>query len=103
MSKIILGSALSLQAQREALSRYVHRFTRTHVPAWARKPMPNGSAYPVQFDSDADWLANTYFRVTARGQLVAYSDMRGDCQSYPTWPDNPELRGRRERLMGVTA
>lgn len=101
MTKIVIGTKLGPAARREALARYVDRFTREHVPTWARQPRPCGNPYPVQFDSDADWLANTYFRVTARGALADFNDRRGDCQSYPTWPDNPELRVSNERRAGV--
>lgn len=82
-----LGSELSPAVQREALSAFVHRYTRDHVPAWARtadpKAFPNG-VYPVKFASDADWLANTMFAVTRKGLL----DKRvKHCESSPTWPD----------------
>jgi hypothetical protein len=84
-----LGADLTRAEQNEVLRGYVHRFTREHTPAWARKPMPNGSAYPVQFDSDSDWLRHTYFAVTKSGRL--HSGVH-ECHSMPTWPDNPELR-----------
>ena len=87
--KLLLGTQLDYVAQREALARFVHRFTGNHRPQWAAKPMPNGSAYPVQFRDDADWLANTRFHVTNDGRL---SSRHHSCQSNPTWPDNPELR-----------
>lgn len=79
--------------QAECKARFVHRFTGEHKPKWAHKPFKNESlrltAYPVQFADDTDWLANTYFEVTKQGEL----DRRtGHCESYPTWPLNPELR-----------
>lgn len=84
-----LGTELSAADRATVLSSYVHRFTRENVPAWSREPRPCGKPYPVQFDSDADWLAHTYFGVTKSGRL----DQRANhCQSNPTWPDNPELR-----------
>lgn len=71
------------------LAGYVHRFTGDHFPQWARDPRPDGSAYPVQFANDADWLANTWFRARKNGRL----DRRVQhCDSRPTWPNNPELR-----------
>lgn len=85
----VKGTDLNPVTQREALSRFVHRFTRDHKPRWAQKPMPDGSPYPVQFASDADWLANTTFRVRKDGGLDSRT---GFCASSPTWPDNPELR-----------
>ncbi len=84
---MVKGTQLPYQQQRMALASYVHRFTGTHTPAWARKPRSDGTAYPVQFKDDADWLANTEFPVTKSGRLG-----RGDCYSRPTWPNNPELR-----------
>ena len=85
----VKGSDLSAAMQSEARRRWVHRYTRDHVPAWAQKPMPCGKAYPVQFDSDSDWLANTVFTITKTGR---FSGRDKYCRSAPTWPDNPELR-----------
>lgn len=79
------GTDLSPECQRYALAVYVHRFTRDHVPAWARSPRSDGTAYPVQFASDADWLANTLFQVTGTGRLKRA--LGADCYSRPTWPD----------------
>lgn len=84
-----LGSELDYTDQRHVLAAYVHRFTRQHRPQWANKPWKDGQPYPLQFDSDADWLAHTRFAVRVNGRL----DMRNhSCESTPTWPDNPELR-----------
>lgn len=83
------GNRLDYVAQREALSRFVHRFTREHKPEWAAKPWKDGLPYPVQFASDADWLANSTFTVRADGRLARNVK---HCQSDPTWPDNPEFR-----------
>lgn len=86
---IALGNQLPPADRNYVLAAYVHRFTREHVPGWARIPRPDGTHYPVQFDSDADWLAHTEFNVTKSGAL----DRRAThCMSFPTWPDNPELR-----------
>lgn len=79
-----LGSELSAADQRYVLAAFVHRFTRDHKPAWARKPRADGTAYPVQFASDADWLAHTRFVVTKTGRA---SRSACECQSSPTWPD----------------
>lgn len=84
-----LGSKLHPQDQRHVLSAYVHRFTRDHKPSWAIKPRPDGSAYPVQFASDSDWLDHTLFSTRNDGRLDARAEA---CCSSPTWPDNPELR-----------
>lgn len=85
----ILGSHLGPFLQTQVKRAYVHRFTGSHKPDWARKPIPNGNAYPLQFVDDADWLANTYFWITKRGELCKRPSA---CQSSPTWPNNPELR-----------
>ena len=85
----VKGSDLSQKDQTHVLNAYVHRFTKSHVPDWARKPMPNGEACPVQFDSDLSWLENTLFNVTKSGKL---DNRFRYCQSSPVWPDNPELR-----------
>lgn len=89
MPIIKLGTELNAVQQREALAHFVHRYTREHMPEWARKPRKDSKLYPVQFVSDADWLAHTYFSVTKDGKL---SRRERYCQSHPTWPDNPELR-----------
>ena len=83
------GDTLRASVQADCLLRFVHRFTREHVPGWAQKPRPDGTPYPVQFDSDRDWLAHTWLVIKKDGTL----DERVEhCQSSPTWPDNPELR-----------
>jgi hypothetical protein len=89
--RYVFGSTLAPKVQAECLRMFVHRYTRQHKPSWTARydvaAFPNG--YPVQYDSDADWLAHTEFAVTTAGQL----DKRAHhCQSHPTWPDNPELR-----------
>jgi hypothetical protein len=89
MSAFVLGSDLGPSDRQHVLAAYVHRFTREHKPAWANRPWKDGQPYPVQFASDADWLANTRFTVRVGGRL----DQRvHHCASNPTWPDNPELR-----------
>jgi hypothetical protein len=82
------GDLLTADQQKQAKARYVHRYTGQHRPQWSFKPRPDGSACPVQFKDDADWLKNTVFRVSPRGGLA------GDCTSFPTWPNNPELRNK---------
>lgn len=83
--RIVLGSQLPEKSQKLARALFVNRFTRDHRPAWA--------AYSprcvVQFASDADWLANTFFGVDSAGNL---DRTKRYCESHPTWPDNPELR-----------
>jgi hypothetical protein len=45
----------------EAKARYVHRYTMEHLPLWARTAAPNGKFYAPQFNTDAEWYANTVF------------------------------------------
>jgi hypothetical protein len=83
------GTELTREDQRHVLSAFVHRFTGDHKPAWSNKEWKDGKPYPVQFASDAEWLANTDFAVRKDGRL----DQRVKfCYSNPTWPNNPELR-----------
>lgn len=82
----VIGTALRPDQQRCVLAAYVHRFTREHVPNWAREPRPNGQPYRVQFDSDQDWLAHTVFSVTKNGGLAKGAA----CSSSPTWPEERE-------------
>jgi len=88
------GSELSPAVQKDALARFIHRFTRDHIPAWSKQPRPDGSAYPVQFASDRDWLEHTLFSVNKDGSL---DKRREYCFSMPTWPDNPEMRDKAVR------
>lgn len=84
----VTGDKLSPEVKRKALASFVNRYTRDHVPAWAKSGWTDGKAYPVQFASDAEWLKNTRFNVTIAGNLYG-----NDCYtSNQTWPDNPELR-----------
>jgi hypothetical protein len=91
MTRAILGTQLAAEDQKTVLAAYVHRYTREHVPRWARQPQPDGTPYPVHFASDAEWLAHTRFHVRADGRLDERFRM---CMSSPTWPDNPELQRR---------
>jgi hypothetical protein len=87
--RTIKGTELDYVDQKHVLAAYVHRFTGQHKPDWASKEWKDGKPYPVQFKDDGDWLANTLFTVKENGRL----DRRvSECQSYPTWPNNPELR-----------
>ncbi len=87
--KMRLGSELTREDRAHVLAAYVHRFTKEHRPLWSSGTWKDGKPYPVQFESDAEWLANTRFAVNSAGRL----DQRAKfCESSPTWPDNPELR-----------
>lgn len=111
MTKILMrGDLLPSNLQRECFARYVHRFTWEHVPAWSKKPIPNGNAYPVQFDSDAQRLARTLFPVIVR-EPARDTPLRlahGDCCPFPYWSDGIPEGGTREtrvpvyRVMGAS-
>jgi hypothetical protein len=89
------GQQLSPLTQRMALGTFTNRYTREHVPAWVHEAAAKGRRYPVQFDSDVEWLERTKFAVTLAGHL----DRReAHCQSFPTWPDNPEMRARARKV-----
>lgn len=78
-----LGTQLSSEDQRYVLSSFIFRSTKnTPYPKYV-------GAGPIQFASDQEWLAHTRFYVTQTGKL---DKRRKFCESYPTWPDNPELR-----------
>lgn len=87
------GDELSPATRRDALARYVHRYTGEHVPAWATTADPRyfeGGRYPVQFATDADWLKATHFAVTKSGKL---NNRYRHCETgAPDWPNNPELQ-----------
>ena len=85
----IIGSNLSPLLQSQVKSMFVHRFTGEHKPTWVNHARPDGSHHPPQLKDDADWLANTTFEITKRGELSAKHRF---CESNPTWPNNPELR-----------
>lgn len=63
------GSSLKPSAQREALSRFVHRFTMEHVPSWALRPLDDGRHYAPAYASDREWLACTTFAITKSGDM----------------------------------
>ncbi len=89
LRRMARGDELTPEDRRNVLAFYLFRYTRDHVPAWVRNPRREGTTHPVQFDSDADWLAHTWFAVRADGRLDGRYRL---CDSRPTWPDNPELR-----------
>lgn len=90
MAALVNGAHLPRALQEEAKRRFLGRYTGEHMPNWAKRPMSNGKAYPVQFADDADWLANTEFFVVKDRSRLAYKP--GHCVSHPTWPNNPEMR-----------
>lgn len=69
----------------EARRQYVHRYTIEHVPAWARRPAPNGKHYAPQFRSDLEWYDNTLF--PGEDGHPFPDSRRGDCYTTgQTWP-----------------
>lgn len=87
----VAGTRLTPRDQQHVLVAFVHRFTKTHVPAWAKTALPDGRRYKPQFRDDADWLAHTRFAVRKNGAL----DMRAEhCESTPTWPEGEGFYGR---------
>ena len=78
--KWISGKRLRAADRHYVLGRHQERSTGDH---------PNRGAGPLQFRDDEEWLAYTLFAVTNDGSL----DRRfTTCFSWPTWPNNPELR-----------
>ena len=45
----------------QAKSRYPHRYTMEHRPAWAAQQCGNGKYYAPQFRTDLEWYENTTF------------------------------------------
>ena len=88
-SRLVFGLNLSIADQRYAVANFEFRYTGQHKPEWAKLTRADGTAYPMPFANDAEWLANTKFVVKASGALDRQYD---DCVSTPTWPNNPELR-----------
>lgn len=71
----------------EAKSRYVNRYTREHVPSWAKsRPCDHGGTesryYAPQFRTDREWYDNTRFY----GEL-GHIGRKADCfTTGQTWP-----------------
>lgn len=87
---MVRGDLLPERLQADALRSYLHRYTRENVPLWARKPRDDGRPYPVQFASDAEFLARSLFPVMIRkgGKLGEHTKAgRAHCHSSPSWPD----------------
>jgi len=81
---LIRGSELSAKLQNEVKRAFVHRYTGEHSPEWIKLPRANGVPYLLQFKDDADWLASTFFWITAKGNLAKRPN---SCESTPTWPN----------------
>ena len=71
----------------QACAQYVHRFTLTHVPQWARVARPDGKYYAPQYRDCREWYENSSFP-GERGHLGG----RRHCFSTgATWPMGREL------------
>ena len=80
----VKGNTLRPEAQKQALARFVHRYTGDHRPAWVNAHKWKGDQeYPLQFKDDKDWLLNTWFCITKDGSI---HDGVDHCESTPTWP-----------------
>jgi hypothetical protein len=65
--KLIPGSQLTDDQRRQALAMYVHRNTADHPYGWGA----NGHTFNVRsYQSDAEWLAEHAFLVTASGKIA---------------------------------
>lgn len=64
------GSELTKEEQQEVLARCIHRYTKDFKPVHVQRlDRMQKTPIPVQFESDADWLAHTEFVTTATGKL----------------------------------
>lgn len=82
--KFTKGSELSPELQKQVKAQFVHRHTGDNKPAWAIQ-----NKAPLHFKNDKEWLENTHFAVTKKGDLHKGTKY---CNSNPTFPNNPELR-----------
>ena len=74
-----------------ACRRYVHRFTGTHVPQWARTIRDDGAFYAPQYRDCREWYENTVF--PGEPGYPEYMERTGSCfSSSPSWPFGQSLR-----------
>jgi hypothetical protein len=78
----------------QACSRYVHRYTVEHIPAWSREPC-NGKYYAPQFRSDREWYENTKFY--GENEVATKKHCYTSGQTWPLgqWLDQPFSRAKR--------
>ena len=86
-----LGTDLNQMDRSDAIHLFTNRYTREFFPMWAAKERATTATWPVQFLTDQEWLENTLFHVAPSGSL---DKRHRECDSTPTWPDNPELRDK---------
>lgn len=63
----------------QACSRYVNRFTMTHVPSWAEFPLTYGKFYAPSYRNCREWYENTIFPEEMDKEMKKL--MGKDCQS----------------------
>jgi hypothetical protein len=80
----IRGDHMCKRLQNQVLAMFVQRYTGDHTPNWAREEWKDGKPYPLQFKNDQEWLENTFFWCTVKGEL---SKKHRYCESHPTWPN----------------
>lgn len=72
----------------EAKTRYVHRYTLEHVPAWARSPRDDGTFYAPQYRTDREWYDSTLFP----GEPGHIGDRNHCYSTKETWPLGESLK-----------
>lgn len=72
----------------QARAAYPHRYTMEHVPAWAKRPAPNGKFYAPHYRTDREWYDKTLFPPNNPRSPVV-TDCHSAGQSWPlgTWLD----------------
>ena len=88
MPKRVKGSQLMDVDKVYVLAAYRHRYTKQTKPQWAKN-----ESWAPHFIDDNDWLEHSFFYVKKDGYLDGRYNR---CESYPTWPDNPEFRISKE-------
>lgn len=71
IAKLVKGENLTAAQVKQVKAAFVHRFTGEHVPAWAKQPRPDGTAYEPMYATDADWIADKAFYVHKDGQIAS--------------------------------
>jgi hypothetical protein len=77
------GNKLSPENQAHAKRVFPWRSTGDH---------PNPLGGPMHFIDDEDWLTHTTFWMVMGKSHKGRLAERQNCVSYPTWPNNPEIR-----------
>jgi hypothetical protein len=70
----------------DAKRKFVHRYTMEHVPAWVKKPLPNGLYPAPQYATDAEWYNKTEFynpKLPSEEQIADKNHCYSRSPSYP--------------------